>query len=213
MRPCPISGSTLSGHKWGIKNLYECSICSQVYVDPLPTPRELENIYTENYFIGGIKDYDDYLSEKQALQANFVQRIKRLRHFRDCGNLFEIGCAYGFFLDVAKEYWQVKGADISTDAVWYAANRLGLDVRAGSIETLNLPTASLDVVALWDTIEHLYDPVLAMKKIAAALRREGIVALTTGDICGVLPHLQKASWRLYQPNHLYNFQKDQLLIS
>jgi SAM-dependent methyltransferase len=205
MRPCPICGTSEVTVKWGDANLLSCPTCSLVYTDKLPSLERLEEVYTEDYFTGA--EYNDYVAERDALQANFKARIDLLRRYSTGTDLFEIGCAYGFFLDLARQVWQVRGADISADAVAYAERELGLDVSVGSIETLDLPAESFDVIALWDTIEHLHDPVLAVNKIAAALRPGGIVALTTGDIDTPLPRLQKRAWRLYQPNHLYYFSK------
>jgi hypothetical protein len=51
----------------------------------------------------------------------------------------------------------------------------------------------------------LYDPVLAVRKSAAALRPGGLLALTTGDISAWLPRIQKGAWRLILPQHLYYF--------
>jgi SAM-dependent methyltransferase len=207
-RPCPLCGNHDVSPKWNTNHLIACPDCQLVYVDPVPDAEALERIYTQDYFIGGTtSDYYDYPGEKQALQANFRQRIGMLQRYSTGGTLLEIGCAYGFFLELAQHVWQVKGSDISADAVEYARTQLGLDVESGSIESLTLPAAAFDVVAMWDTIEHLYDPVLAVQKAGAALRPGGLLALTTGDIGGLLPRIQKTGWRLYQPNHLYYFSK------
>jgi SAM-dependent methyltransferase len=175
---------------------------------------ELERIYSSGYFKAGESDdhadYTDYLQEETSLKRNFSQRIGVLRRFRSSGTLLEVGCAYGFFLDLAKEIWDVRGIDISADAAHFARTRRGLDVIQSDFERLDLEAGSLDVIAMWDTIEHLYDPVISVRKSASALKPGGVLALTTGDIGTLIPQVRRRRWRLLQPNHLSYFSRQSI---
>jgi SAM-dependent methyltransferase len=209
MRPCPICGTEDTLTHWSYTSYVRCENCTLVYADKLPDLGMLEQIYTENYFSGNTA-YRSYESDKAGLQRNFSQRIKTLRRFKPQGDLFEVGCAFGFFLECAQAYWQVRGSDISTIAVQYARNVLNLDVQQSDFEHFDLPPDSFDVIAMWDVIEHLSDPVLAVAKCREALRTNGVIALTTGDIGALVPRLQKHRWRMIIPEHLYFFSKRSL---
>jgi len=180
-----------------------------VYVDKLPSTAELGAIYSAEYWRGN-SAYSDYVADKAGMQAHFQHRIKLLRTFITGNQLLEVGCAFGFFLELAKQYWNVQGVDFSLDAVAYAREMLHLPVQQGDFESYPLNTESFDAVVMWDTIEHLYDPVLAIRKSADALKPNGILALTTGHVDALLPRLQKQNWRMIIPSHLYYFSRESI---
>jgi SAM-dependent methyltransferase len=152
----------------------------------------------------------DYSSEKAALQKNFNRWIHLIRRWAPHGNLFEIGCAYGFFLELARKYWQVKGIDISPHASAFARKQ-GLGVETGDFLDLAIEVGKYNIFCLWDTIEHLKAPHLYIQKIAEAIAPGGYICLTTGDINGFVPKLQKEKWRMiHPPTHLYYFSQKTL---
>ena len=204
MRTCPLCGSNSNlQQQWGSR-LIRCPECRLVYVDQLPSLDELKHMYAEDFFKGDAS-YADYVGEKASLQHNFQARIRALKALQPSGKLYEAGCAHGFFLELARKYWDVRGSDISAEAIAYARDVLKLDVVVGDFETNPPEPSAYDVVVMWDTIEHLYDPFLALAKSAAALKPGGILGLTTGDIDRLLPQVQRRSWRLIHPTHLYYF--------
>jgi SAM-dependent methyltransferase len=166
---------------------------------------ELKALYSLNYFAG--EEYLDYEMEKPALQNNFRRRLKHLRRLHpDGGHLMEIGCAYGYFLEVAKEHFEVSGCDIAVEATAAAREKLGLDVVTGDFLAMDPPERPHDLVCLWDTVEHLRDPELYLAKAARELRTGGTLVLSTGDIGALLPRIQGESWRLiHPPTHLHYF--------
>ena len=86
-----------------------------------------QEFYGENYFQGG--DYQDYQSNRTVIKRNFARFIERLRRFRPSGRMLELGCAYGYFLDLAQLHWEVTGIDISHAAVSSCADRFPGSVR------------------------------------------------------------------------------------
>src|SRR4051794_36218881 len=111
MKPCPICNNQDGVvYWWATSNLF-CPNCKLVFADKVPELNVLEQMYSNDYFSGNIA-YRDYESDKDGLQRNFKHRIKILREYKPEGNLFEIGCAFGFFLECASLYWKVAGSDI-----------------------------------------------------------------------------------------------------
>jgi 2-polyprenyl-3-methyl-5-hydroxy-6-metoxy-1,4-benzoquinol methylase len=210
MRACPICGtSTNLTALWNIPNILRCPTCGLAYIDRLPTLKELEAIYSAEYFQGRTA-YADYEASKAGIQRHFEHRIAVLRQFKPSGELFEAGCAYGFFLELAQRYWSVRGVDISEPAVQYARDALKLPVEQGDFESNPPASNAYDIVVMWDTIEHLYDPVLAIRKSVEALLPGGIIGLTTADLDALLPRVQKSGWRMIIPAHLYYFSRQSI---
>jgi SAM-dependent methyltransferase len=192
--------------------LLTCGSCSFVTTNIDLSRDELQRLYSANYFAG--EEYKDYLAERPLIEAHFQRRLKKLESYG--GDLsrkrvFEIGCAYGFFLAVVREkVAAVEGIDISLDAVSYASQTLGLPVHAGDFLDYEF-AENTDVVCLWDTIEHLQSPHLYIEKASAHMNPGGILALTTGDIGSLIARWRGARWRqIHPPTHLHYFSKASL---
>ena len=67
------------------------------------------------------------------------------------------------------------GVDISADAVAFAVAERGVDARRGDYLTMDLGR-QVDIVTLWETIEHLKRPDLFVEKIACDVR-PGVILL------------------------------------
>ncbi len=128
--------------------------------------------YTDKYFSGQQSDgYADYLAAEPVLRREFARTVAFIRRWCNGGRLLEIGCAYGFFLHEAKEYFDVSGIELAADAAIYC-QRSGLSVLPGVVdETTLLQDEKVDVIVLLDVIEHLPDPSCLLRAISAPWRR------------------------------------------
>jgi SAM-dependent methyltransferase len=173
---------------------------------------ELAKLYSHRYFAG--EEYRDYVGERSLIERQFRARLERLLKFVPSPRtkrLFEVGAAYGFFLAVARDAFQrVEGIDIAADAAAMARETFGLPVAGGDFLGHAVDTP-VDVVCLWDTIEHLARPDLYVEKAATILNRGGVIALTTGDIGSLVARVRGARWRqIHPPTHLHYFSKSTL---
>jgi SAM-dependent methyltransferase len=183
-------------------SIVACPDCGLVFYDGPPPPPDL---YAASYFEGG--EYRFYEEDKAVLQRNFRRRVSELRRFSPEGRLLEIGCAHGYFLEVARAHWTVRGIDVSADAV-ARARAVGLDAVAGEFLELPEEPGRYDVICLWDTIEHLERPVETVEKAARWLKPGGTLALTTGDAGSLLARVQGEKWRqIHPPTHLFYFTR------
>jgi SAM-dependent methyltransferase len=206
--PCEVCAGTTHRPLF-VRDGYEflrCSGCGHVFLDLALGDADLARLYATAFFRGGA--YSDYVRDKAVMQRNFRRFVAVLRGYGNGGRLFEIGAAYGFFLELARRHWRVEGVDIVGEAAAYARTALGLDVAAGDFLELPLVEAAYDVVAMWDTIEHLRHPARYVAKIGRILKPGGIVALTTGDVGSVMARVRGRRWRLYHPPfHIHYFSR------
>jgi 2-polyprenyl-3-methyl-5-hydroxy-6-metoxy-1,4-benzoquinol methylase len=192
-----------------IPGLLQCESCSFQTANVELSDQELANLYSSNYFAG--EEYHDYVKERPLIERHFRSRLKKLLpYIGDPAHksLFEVGCAYGFFLSVAKtQFGSVAGIDISKDAIDYAASTLDLPVQAGDFLNCYFD-APVDVLCMWDTVEHLKNPDAYLAHAARNIRPGGIIALTTGDIDSAVARLRGRRWRqIHPPTHLHYFSK------
>jgi 2-polyprenyl-3-methyl-5-hydroxy-6-metoxy-1,4-benzoquinol methylase len=190
--------------------LLRCGECSYVFADTRMSVEEFGSLYGRSYFFGA--EYSDYLGDREVLQRNFALRLQVLKRFIDPSrhrNLLEIGCAYGFFLDVARLHFDtVRGIDIAEDGVRYSQQTLGLDAIHGDFLDADLSTKAPDVVCMWDTIEHLPRPDLYLDKVSRLTEKGALLTITTGDIGSLNARIKKGNWRLiHPPTHAHYFSK------
>lgn len=174
--------------------------------------------YDQDYFQSGAlpKGYDDYAALEVGVAQTARGRLRRIGRFGPpwAGarrRLLEIGCGPGVFLDCARiAGWEAAGVEVSAYAAEQARQR-GFDVICQPIEDLQLPTAAYDCVALWDVVEHLRDPLGALRTATQAMRPGGILALSTGDVTSLCARASGPRWHLFNvPEHLYFFSPQAL---
>ena len=212
-RKCEVCGGAYGPAQ--IRGLLQCGGCGFVTADVSLSREELERLYSKSYFQG--EEYRDYVAERALFAKQFRLRLKTLLRYLPPERrkfLFEIGAAYGFFLDLAKpQFDRVSGIDLSRDAAVYARDFVGVPVTAGDFLEYTL-AGEADAVCMWDTIEHLAHPALYIEKIAAALRPGGVLAITTGDIGSPLARWRKDKWRqIHPPSHLHYFSESNFAIT
>jgi len=203
---CAACDATRSEPTFG--GLLRCLRCGHAFAPPEAGDEDLAAIYTENYFAG--EEYHDYLADKDIAQRNFRARLRVLKSFIDPARhkrLFEVGCAYGFFLEVARDrFASVQGIDVSSAAASYAKNKLGLDVTCADLLQYDLAGREFDVACMWDTIEHLARPDLFVAKLADHMKSGALIAITTGDFASLNARIRRTKWRLmHPPSHAHYF--------
>lgn len=186
------------------EGLLRCGRCGHVWADMKLSDDDLRALYSENYFKGN--EYLDYEREEPALRKNFRQVLKPLVRWLPAGSrLWEVGTAYGYFLDEASAHFDVAGCDVSEAAVDAAVARFGLPIECGDYLAKEVERP-FDGVCFWDTVEHLREPDRYLQKAHADLRVGGLLALSTGDIGAWTARMRGAHWRLiHPPSHLHYF--------
>jgi len=113
-----------------------------------------------------------------------------------------VGCALGFFLDLARERgWETLGVEVSEFASEWARKNLSLDVRTGAFLEIDLPTDSYDVVSFLFVAEHLPDMEAAARKAYAILKKGGI-------LCVALPNRGGVSYRTAKRAYITDHPRD-----
>lgn len=212
-RACELCGAVQS-HTRLIANGYhivECEICGLVFVGEEVTRGDLDEYYSKAYYSGGANAYDDYLSLGDSRRMHYRSLMPSLRrnlpHTTPI-RVLDVGCAAGFFMDVAKEVgWEPSGVELSPYMSRVARER-GLDVRVGSLEEVDLPRESFHLVTMWDMIEHAQHPRAVLERAHELLAPGGLLVAATGDIGGLTARVYGRRWGLIAPpGHLFYFSR------
>jgi SAM-dependent methyltransferase len=91
--------------------------------------------------------------------------------------LLDVGCGWGGIAAELSPWGRVLGVDASEAARAEASHR-GVDVIAGSAESIPVEDGSADIVLCADVLEHLDDDAAAAREMRRVLKPDGIALVT-----------------------------------
>jgi SAM-dependent methyltransferase len=213
--PCPICGVDETRpllRKLGLE-LATCRRCGLVSANPRLSREEIWQRYSAEYFRGeylpamGVRDGRFDLDGFDRRYAPMLAWLEARAGGR--GRLLEVGVGAGFFSKAAERAgWTVTGLEVSSEALAFARDRLGLDVRQSPAESMTLADASIDVAVMFDVAEHLLSPVPAFEAIRRVLRPGGLLALSTPNIEALSRLALGVDWAVLSPaEHVYYYSE------
>jgi SAM-dependent methyltransferase len=174
---------------------------------PLSGPEELSDAYAVEYapYRAGWKQ-SGWPLWKILRELTIFRRMKRLSRYAKGNKLLEVGSGAGDFLYAShRAGWTVAAVEYSEELVNILRSELSLDVRSGELESGLWEPASFDVVALWNVIEHVPDPLETLRLVSSYLRPGGTVFLQFPTVDGIsVGRRFRQNWELLdQPRHLH----------
>lgn len=188
-----------------------CRSCGLMRTNPRPSPDSMSFYYPD--------DYGPYVGTKVEEGARtagspwWKRAVKRIIQFNtnripaiEPGRLLEIGCASGGFMDrMVTEGWEADGIEFSESAS-AAARQLGYAVHAGALESAPEKDAVYDMVVGWMVMEHLHEPLAALKKLHRWTKPGGWLVVSIPNAAALEFRIFKEAWyALHLPNHLFHY--------
>jgi SAM-dependent methyltransferase len=188
-------------------DIVQCTRCGMVSSIPASGPDEIVDNYT-------LVVDEDYLKEEPARRELFDWFVDRSKGFSVGGNrLLEIGSNVGLFLDVARTHgWDARGIEPSKWAVDEGVSRFGVTLNQGTVEDLDAQPDTADVIVMLDVLEHLNDPLTALRRLRATINEEGLLVLSTVNVDGLHARLRKGEWPWHVRSHLHYFGRGTLAL-
>lgn len=186
-------------------DIVQCHRCGLVSAVPMLAAEEIVQNYTQ------VVD-EQYLAEEAARRELFAWIVNAMDGYVVRGRrLLEIGASVGLLLAVARERgWEARGIEPSKWAVEQGIARFGVDLRRGVVEDLAEPPGSADVVVMLDVLEHLADPLGALRRLRLVVDDEGLLALSTVNLAGLHARLRGEAWPWFIRSHLHYFSPETL---
>ena len=166
----------------------DCGITGLYRFEKVP-----ENEYGEDYFQSEYKNQygKSYLEDFKNIKAMGLSRLKIISiRGKKRGGLLDIGCAFGPFLEAAREAgFQPYGIDISPDAAAYVRDNLGIPAVSSAFPGENpekfFSKGTFDIITLWYVIEHFQDLGTVLRTINSLMEDKGVLALSTPNAGGI----------------------------
>jgi 2-polyprenyl-3-methyl-5-hydroxy-6-metoxy-1,4-benzoquinol methylase len=217
---CPLCNSENINKKFTIERfkepfiIFECGRCKFQFQN---TDKEkVYSFYSKNYYTGK-QEYSYYDEREKEKFARCVWKkrfniLKKFDHSNGEKRFLDVGCAFGGFMQVAKEAcYTPYGVEISDYAASFAAQRFGeSNIFIGSIEDIKLPSNFFSIVTMVEVIEHIFDPKKALMNIFNSMKKGGCLLIQTANITGLQAKIYGKNYHYYLPGHVSYFSKKNL---
>jgi 2-polyprenyl-3-methyl-5-hydroxy-6-metoxy-1,4-benzoquinol methylase len=203
--PCPACGrleadvvSTRDGKTGEALLVVACAGCGLGRIDPFPTPEGLAQWYKTRYR----QDYKASVRPKltHVLRAARLAQERWAWASRQPGRgaprrTLDVGASGGEFVYLMQTLGaDAHGVEPHEGYSTYARSDLGLQVVSGTLQEHlpTLPPQSYDLVSMFHVLEHLLDPVQALRDLAGLLAPGGHLLIEVPDAS-----------RLSSPNNMF----------
>jgi 2-polyprenyl-3-methyl-5-hydroxy-6-metoxy-1,4-benzoquinol methylase len=217
LRPTPVRAYDRLVTGEGPFGVEECAACEYGVTDPQLSNEELAPYYDA---VGYYESYYEHTgatagSLLHGLRSRYRRRSAR-RRFRQQpyalsgvtpGRVLDVGCGAGELLeDLAARGWETYGIDPG-DAATEAASRRGAKVHQGTLADQPWEPESFQLISFNHALEHIVDPVEALRQAQALLAPGGLLAIAVPNwACWQRPYLFRNRWSaLDLPRHQQHF--------
>ncbi|MGD8705611.1 MAG: class I SAM-dependent methyltransferase [Syntrophobacterales bacterium] len=190
----------------GVGSQYlQCEECGLAFVRNLSAASNLESQYLKD----STSPVSYYQATASADRVTFRRRLRLMATFQSQrGRLLDVGCSIGTLMSVAKELgWEVEGLEPNPKAANLAREQ-GFSMREGffTAEQVRELPGGYQCVVMSDVIEHISDPVEALRLAKGLLEPGGFLLVST-------PNLESFWCRKFQlkpEEHLFLFSSENL---
>lgn len=180
--------------------LVRCRKCDLVYVSPRPKSETIAEGYAE-------VDNTTYIQQGDERKATFDRAIQWMKKQGvKSGKLLDVGCGAGFFVKAAKDAgFDAMGIELSRHMAKFGRESLGVSITQGTLDSVDLPSGSFDVVTFWDVLEHVPDPTDSLQRAHRLLKPGGCLLINYPDYASIGAKLLGRAWWFLIDVHIYYF--------
>lgn len=197
---CPVCLSTdarelyrFEPARWIPGTVVRCRACGTIFKRLAASAKPLAEYYDASY--AALEYWDTEQATRTALEPILETAVQ---YAPPAGAaLLDVGCGPGAFLTMAAEAgYRTTGVELNPLLAARASRRSGAEVIVGGIESAHLEGRRFDIVTMLDLIEHLADPVAALRRVAGLLAPGGCVLLYTPNHAGLVVKAARALFAL-----------------
>lgn len=189
-------------------SIVKCRTCGLMRTNPRPTPATIGAYYPADY-----APYHSSTLEEKSSKSGIKAWLRHLFELNarmlppvPPGRMLEVGCSSGSYMEQAKRLgWEVEGIEFSEEVAAVARGK-GFNVQSGSLEQAKAPETQYDVITAWMVLEHLHEPVNALRKTLAWVQPNGYLIASVPDSGSLAKTLfSERCYDLQLPSHLFHY--------
>ncbi len=137
--------------------------------------------------------------------------IDHLRNFAG-DRILDIGCGTGAYMKRLSSYgYKCEGIETNQDYV-SACLKDGLGVQLMNAHELQFPKNSFDTVMMIEVLEHLPDPIVALREAFRVAKKNVLISVPNIDVLPIMSKYQIVPWHILEATHV-NFFTPKILES
>lgn len=194
---CPLCGTRHHPRKiharFGMTaSVAYCEPCALGYQTPRPS-EEASAAYMNSRW----RSSDQYVTDNEAKRREAERQVDLVGN---ADTLLDFGSGSGIFVKACFDRGITAiGVEQSKSAIDRARQLYGIELIP------ELPEVEVDMVTMWDVIEHLRDPVETLREIRSRLKPGGRVLIETGNYESWQRTFAGDKWGLYLLDHHFYF--------
>ena len=199
-RDCIVCGSKKKQEvfsKYGFKHNL-CKKCGFLYVDPT-----LNEEITHSNFLNE-DSYTKVLLNKENIDLDkkkFLYSLQKLNISLKNKTVLDIGCGFGFFLDVAREFGcEVYGSELNKSCLNLLKKK-----KIPLVNNYENYHEKFDIISLWLVLEHLFDPGALLKHIHRLLKKNGRLIINIPNYKSLTARILKEKCTMFSGEQHINF--------
>ncbi|MFH1140023.1 MAG: methyltransferase domain-containing protein [Pseudomonadota bacterium] len=215
---CPMCGNNKGRFKLEFRppnleqnfRVEDCLACGVSHVNPRPSRAELHRFFTAADLFRKSTDPEgrdrSLVRERGRRTREFSRYVRQIKAWQPRGKVLDAGCGLGLFLELLGPDFDRLGLDLNPFPARFARDRLDFEIRTADVLEADFPPGSFDLAAIMQTLDHLDQPGLFLRKAAGWVRRGGFLYLAAlVNLKSAMFYLYKDRFRLLHPFHLVYF--------
>lgn len=175
----------------------------------MPDGETLARAYAREYYGSSAKKFIGPIARLVGrLQEGRSRLVERYAPpLSGCKLLLDVGCGNGDFLrQAARRGYAPEGTELSPESARRASPDGSLKVHIGEVASLAFQGGTYRAVTLWHVLEHLREPLAALRTARAALQPDGKLFLSLPNVGSVQAKRYGKHWfHRDPPRHLWHF--------
>lgn len=185
-----------------------CMQCALAFTNPMPTLAEVSEFYRDSYRTAYKRTFRPRPRHVLRSARRAVPRLRRIEALgRTDGRLLDVGSGGGEFLYLMRRSgFDVRGIEPNTGYGEFSRDTYGLAVEVTTLEASPEASGPFDVITAHHVLEHLRDPVEALRKMTNWLAPGGLLVIEVPNLMATY----HAPARRFHFAHLLHFRPETL---
>jgi SAM-dependent methyltransferase len=221
--------------EWAVS---ECLRCNVVFLNPRIPPARIGDYYPKNYYTTGeVKAYPS-IAWRRAVKAVLLEKrygypvkpsscfyhrviamvllpylsrwsgMAKMLYWREKGRVLDVGCGNGEILNQYRDLgWETYGVEMSAASARIAES-VGHRLFVGELMDARYQENYFDAVTLWDSLEHIHNPLTITKEIYRILKPDGRIYISVPNYGSCYARWFKDKWFMFTaPLHYYHYNR------
>lgn len=185
--------------------LVRCQKCGLIFSNPILEEDRIRRLYEKSKIT-----YEAEIDNLKKTYGDYLKEV--IRVIPGKGNLLEIGCGNGFFLQEALDqgFKKVWGVEPSVSAVEKAPKKIKQNIKNEIFHQGLFKNNFFDVVCFFQTLDHVVDPNKFLKACYEVLKDKGVIFCIVHNTGSLSARLMGEKSPIFDIEHTYLYNKETL---